>query len=107
MAPLQLASGTSVRENYFRRAGQNVRQAFSALSDILSRCQTFFSVDDWQISLVSLVFLVGHFMCIELCWTKCPAWFELSVGHQQKSAGHVRNISRSLWNHRKTFAMKG
>ncbi len=40
-----------------------------------------------------------HFMCIEPCWTKCPAMSELSAGHQQKSAGHVRHvrhISRSL-----------
>ncbi len=28
-------SNVSGRENYFRRAGQNVRQAFSALPDIL------------------------------------------------------------------------
>ncbi len=86
-------------ENYFGCAGQNVWQAFNALPDILSCCQTFFLVDGWQISLVILVFLVGHFMCVELCWTKCPARSELSVGHQQKSAGHVRHvrhISRSL-----------
>ena len=49
--------------------------------------------------MVILFFRVGHFMCIELCWTKCPARSELSAGHQQKSAGHVRHvrhISRSL-----------
>ena len=89
----------SDRENYFKRARQNVRQAFSALPDILNRCQTFFPVDDWQILLVILVFLVEHFMCTELCWTKCPARSELSAGQQQKSAGHVRHvrhISRSL-----------
>ncbi len=34
----------SDRENYFWRAGQNVRQAFIALSDILSPCQTFFQL---------------------------------------------------------------
>ncbi len=83
--------------NYFARAGQNVRQAFSALPDILSRCQTFFPVDELQMPLVILVFLVRHFMCFELCWTKCPARSELSAGHQQKSAGHVRHISRSLF----------
>ena len=82
---------SSDRENYFRCAGQNVPQAFSALPDILSRCQTFFPVDDWQISLVIFVFLVRHFMCIELCWTKCPARSDLSAGHQQQSAGHVRH----------------
>ncbi len=44
-------------------------------------------------------FLGAHIMCIEPCWTKCPARFGLSAGHQQKSAGHVRHvrhISRSL-----------
>ncbi len=86
----------SDRENSFGHAGQNVRQAFSALPDILSRCQTFFPVDDWQISLVILVFLVANFMCIELCRTFCPARSQLSDGHQQKSAGYVRHISRSL-----------
>ncbi len=81
------------RENYFGRDGQNVRQDFNDLPDILSPCQTYFPVDNWQISLVILVFLVGHFMCVEPCWTKCPAMSELSAGHQQESAGH---ISRSL-----------
>ncbi len=38
---------SSDRENYFWRAGQNVLQAFSALPDILSPCQTFFPVDGW------------------------------------------------------------
>ncbi len=37
-------------------AGQNVRQAFSTLPDILSPCQTFFA--DWQIYLISV--LSGH-----------------------------------------------
>ena len=83
----------SDRENYFVHF---VRQALSALPDILRHCQTFFPVDDWQIPVVILVFLVGHFMCIELWWTKCPARTELSAGHKQKSAGHVRHISRSL-----------
>ena len=38
-------------------------------------------------------------MRIEPCWTKCPAGSDLSAGHHQKSAGHVRHvrhISRSL-----------
>ncbi len=48
----------SDRENYFRHAGQNFQQAFSALLDILNHCQTFFPVDDWQISVVILVFLI-------------------------------------------------
>ena len=72
---------------------------FSALPDILSPCQTFSPVDDWQISVAILVFLVGHLMRIEPCWTKCPAGSDLSAGHHQKSAGHVRHvrhISRSL-----------
>ena len=89
----------SDRENYFCHAGQNVRQAVSALPDIFSTCQTFFTVDDWQISEVILVFLVGYCMCLEPCWTKCPAGSQLSAGHHQKSAGHVRHvrhISRSL-----------
>ncbi len=89
----------SGRENYFWRPGQNVRQAISALPDILSPCQTFFPVDDWQISVAILVFLVGHLMCIEPCWTICPEGSDLSAGHHQKSAGHVRHvrhISRSL-----------
>ncbi len=86
-------------ENYFWCAGQNVRQAFSTLPDILRACQTFFPVDDCQISVAILVFLLGYFRCIELCWTKCPARSDLSVGHHLKSAGHVRHvrhISRSL-----------
>ncbi len=86
----------SDRENYFWCVGQNVRQAFSAQPDILSPCQTLSPVDDWQISMVILVVLIRHFMCIEPCQTKCPARSELSAGHQQKSAGHVRHISRSL-----------
>ena len=89
----------SDRENYFWHAGQNVRQAGIALPDILSPCQTIFTVDDWQISMVILVFHVGYCLCIEPCWTKCPARSQLSAGHQQKSAGHVRHvrhISRSL-----------
>ena len=65
---------------------------FESLSDI-------FPVDDWQISVFILVFLVGHFMWVEPCWTKFPARSELSVGHQQKSARHVRHISRSLLLH--------
>ncbi len=36
----------SPRENYYRSAGQNGRQAFNALPDILIPCQTFFSVND-------------------------------------------------------------
>ncbi len=67
-----------------------------SMPDILSSCQTFFPADDWQISVVILVFLVEHFMCIQPCWTKCLARSDLSVGHQQKSAGHVRHISQSL-----------
>ncbi len=35
---------SSNRKNYFDCAGQNVRQAFNALPDILSRCQTFFLI---------------------------------------------------------------
>ena len=41
-------------------------------------------------------------MCIDPCWTKCPARSELSAGHLQKSARHVRHvrhISRSLVRH--------
>ncbi len=37
-----------------------------------------------------------HFPCIEPCRTKCPAMFEPPAGHQQKSARHVRHISRGL-----------
>ncbi len=84
----------SDRENYFWSAGQNVRQAFSNLPDILRPCQTFFPVDDWQISEVNLVFLVGHFLCIKPCWTKCPARSGISAG--QKSARHFQLFSRSL-----------
>ncbi len=36
---------------------------------------------------------------------KCPARSELSAGHQQKSAGHVRHISQSLYEI-KTFPTK-
>ena len=89
----------SDRENYFWHAGQNVRQAFTAMPDLLSPCQTFFPVDDWQISVAIFLFLVGHIMRIEPCWTKCPAGSDLFAGHHQKSAGHVRHvrhISRSL-----------
>ncbi len=92
------ASENSDRKNYFWHARQNVRQDFSTLLDILSPCQTFFPVDDWQILVAILVFLVGHFMCIEPCWTKCLARSELSAGHQQKSARHVQHILRSLEN---------
>ncbi len=42
--------------------------------------------------MVILVFLVRHSICIEPCGTKCPARSELSAGHQQKSAGHVRHV---------------
>ncbi len=88
----------SDREKYFEHVGQNIRQAFSALPDFLSRWH-FFLVDDWQRSSVILVFLVGHFMCFGLCQTKCPARAELSAGHHHKSDGHVwhvQHISRSL-----------
>ncbi len=73
-----------------------IAKIISALPDILSPSQIFFTADAWQISLVILVYPVGHFMFIEPCWTKCPARSELSAGHQQKSAGHVQHISRSL-----------
>ncbi len=56
-----------------------------------------FPIDDWHISEVILVFRVGHFMCCEPCWTKCPARSELSAQRQQKSAGHVLHILRSLY----------
>ncbi len=65
-------------ENYFWHAGQNVQLAFLVLPDIMSPCQTFFPVDDWQILMVILVFLVGHFMCIE----HCTAGSELFARHQ-------------------------
>ncbi len=39
----------SPRENYFRSAGQNVRQAFIGLPDILIPCRTLFSVNDQRI----------------------------------------------------------
>ncbi len=42
------------------------------------------------------VSLVGHFPYIEPSRTKCLAMLEPSAGHQQKSAGHVRHISRGL-----------
>ncbi len=48
-----------------------------------------FPVGHWQISVVSLVFLVRHFMGIGPCWTKCPPRSELSVGH-------VEHFSQSL-----------
>ncbi len=60
--------GPSDCEKYFWRAGKYVRQGAKGLLDILNPCQTFFPVDDWQILVVILVFLVGHFMCIEPCW---------------------------------------
>ncbi len=97
---LTLASAacmSSDRGNYLGCAGQNVIGGSSALCQtFLASVRHFFPVDDGQISLFILVFLVGHFMCIEFCWTKCPARSELSAGHQQKSAGHVRHISRLL-----------
>ncbi len=40
---------SSPRENYLRSAGQNVRQVFNALPDILIPCQTFISIDNRQI----------------------------------------------------------
>ncbi len=46
--PMLRSAVGSPRENYFRSAGQNVRQVFNALSDILIPCQTFFSVDNRQ-----------------------------------------------------------
>ncbi len=53
----KVADISSPRENYFRSAGQNVRQAFNALPDILIPCWTFVSVDDWQFfSLLSDIF---------------------------------------------------
>ncbi len=81
------------RENYFWHARQNVRQAFSTLSDILSPCQTFSPVDDWCTSVVILMFLVGHSMCIEPCRTKCTARSELSAGHQHD----MSSIFRDHW----------
>ena len=54
---------SSDRKNYFWHAIQNVRQALSALPDILSPCQTLFPVNDWQISMVIVVFLVAH-LCV-------------------------------------------
>ena len=81
------SSLTSDRENYFWRAGQNFRQAVSALPDILSTGQTFFTVDDWQI-------ICGHscFPCRilyvfrtlldktspKVCRT-CPAYFAITA----------------------------
>ena len=53
----KLSLSISPRENYFESAGQNVRQAFNALPDILIPCRTFVSVDDRQfISLLSDIF---------------------------------------------------
>ena len=69
------------------------------ISGVSCPCQTFFPLDGWEISVVILVFLVRDFMRIEPCWTKCPTRYELSAGHQQKSAGHVRHILRSLQNY--------
>ncbi len=83
---------------------------FEALPDILRPCQTFFPVDDWRILVVVLVFLVGHFMCIDPCWIKCPARSELSVGHQQTYARHVRHVwhtSRSHQKHQATTTLFG
>ncbi len=53
-------------ENYFWCAGQNDQQAFSALSGILSPCQTIFLVANWQITVVILVFYVFYFyiLCV-------------------------------------------
>ncbi len=89
-------------ENYFWCARQNVQQAFNVLLDILSPSQTFFSVDDWQISVVFLFYLVttlSDIMLVEPCWTKCPARYELSAEHQQKSAKHHTSASifRNHW----------
>ncbi len=42
---------------------KNVRQAFSTLPDILSPYQTFFPLDDCQLSVV-LVFHVMYFTCV-------------------------------------------
>ncbi len=86
----------SSRENNFRSAGQNVRQALNALPDILISYWTFCSIDDQQICVAILVSLAGHFRNIETCRTKCPAMPEPSAGHQQKSARHARHISRGL-----------
>ena len=61
---------------------------FDPLSDIF--------LSWWPAILFSLA---GHFPCIEPCWTKCPAMLEPSAGHQQKSAEHVRHISRGLVYH--------
>ncbi len=78
----------SDRENCFWRAGQNVWQAFNALSDILRPCHTFFPSRQLVNISSLLISLATHFMCIDSCWTKCPARYELSAGHQQKYAGH-------------------
>ncbi len=77
----------SDHENQFWCAGQN-RQAFSALPDILSPCQTFLADDDWQISVVILVFLVHvvrHF-CV----------FEPAGQNVRQGLSSLPDISRSL-----------
>ncbi len=39
--------------------------------------------------IVLIIFLDGHFMCIEPCWTNCPTRSELSVGHQHQRSLEV------------------
>ena len=87
---------TSPHKNYFRSTGQNVLEAFNALSNILIPCPRFFSVDNRQICLAILVSLARHFSCVEPCRTKCPVMLECSAWHQHKSAGHVRHFSGGL-----------
>ena len=58
---------------------------FESLSDIFP-C--------WQLANISghSRFPVRNFILFEPCWTKCPARYELSAGHQHKSAGHVWHV---------------
>ncbi len=67
---------------------QNVRQAISALSVILSPCQTFFQVDDWQISVAILVFIVGYSLSL---------WLLNAAGQNvRQGLSSLPDISRSL-----------
>ncbi len=81
---------SSDHENYFWHAGQNVRQAFSTLPDIFSSCQTLSQLTTGKYQ-SPFLFSLSDILCV-----LNPAGQNVSARHQQKSAGHVRHISRSL-----------
>ena len=87
VCPCSYAS-PSDRENYFCRTGQNVRQASSAVPDILSSCQTFSPANDGQISVVILVSLSDIFMIL------CV--FNPAGQNVRQGLSSLPDISRSL-----------